>query len=135
MNPAGSTTSISSPALARSDRARWRASAPSMIARPRSCLAKNAGTAALHHVEGFIDRDRRAAFDHRAALGHPGGRLQRGCLDDAVPGRPLPDGAFGDAPFGVDLVDRARERIAGVDHSRAELREPRGPLLHDPGLL
>src|SRR5207302_6069399 len=133
--PAGSTTWISSPALARNGRARWRASAPSMIARPRSCEAKNDGTAPLHHVEGFVDRDRRAAFDHRAALRHLRRGAERRRLDDAVAGRTLSDRALGDAAFGVDLVDRARKRVAGIDHRRAQLGEPCGPLLHDPSLL
>src|ERR1700682_5796929 len=48
MKPAGSITSIPSPTLARSERARWRASPPSMTARSPSRRAKNAGTVLIH---------------------------------------------------------------------------------------
>src|SRR5690242_13423683 len=102
-----------------------------MMARPRSCLAKNAGTsmrdgpdhadfsdaekrdgpddrgfwAQLHHVEGFVDRDLRAALDHRARLRQLRRLVQGWRLDDAVARGALADGSFRHGAVRVDLVD------------------------------
>src|SRR2546430_1901373 len=133
MNPSGSTTSISWPGLARSERARWCASSPSITTRSPTRRPKNAGK--LHHVEGFVDGDLRAALDHRASLRQLRGLVQRRRLDDAVARGPLADRSLRDRAIGFQLVHRSGERIAWVDDRRAQLREPAGPLLHDARLL
>src|SRR5207302_9569477 len=106
-----------------------------MTARPCSRFAKNAGNAELHHVEGFVDRDRRAALDHGARLGQLGGLVQRRRLDDAVAGCSLTDRALRDGAVSLDLVNPTRKRIARIDHRRSQLGEPGRPLLHDSRLL
>src|SRR6266851_6399836 len=89
----------------------------------------------LHHVEGFVNRDLRAAPDDGTRLRKLRRLVQGRRLDDAVTARALPDRSLCHRAVGVDLVDRAGKRVAGIDHRGAELGEPRGPLLHDPSLL
>src|SRR5438445_1040210 len=130
-----SSTTNCTQSRARSARAMLRESPPSMTARPCSRFAKNAGNAKLHHVEGFVDRDRRAAPDHGARLGQLGGLDQRRRLDDAVAGCALTDRALRDRAVSLDLVNPTRKRIARIDHRRPQLGEPGRPLLHDSRLL
>src|SRR5438874_6912036 len=83
---------MTSPGRARSERARWRASLPSISTRPPTRRPKNAGT--LHHVEGFVDGNLRAALDHRTSPRQLRRGVQRLRLDDAVAGGTLTDRAF-----------------------------------------
>src|SRR5260370_25093738 len=110
-NPSGSTTSISSPTRARSERARWRASPPTITARPPSRLAKNDGKLPRLHAEGFVDRDLSAALQDRAPLRHLGRLVQRGRFDDRVAGGPLSDRAFAHRAASLDFVHRPYKRL------------------------
>src|SRR5260370_39210835 len=103
-NPSGSTTSISSPTRARRERARWRASPPTITARPPSRLAKNDGKLPRLHAKGFVDRDLSAALQDRAAFGHLGGLVQRVRFDDRVAGGPLSDRSLCHGAVSLDLV-------------------------------
>src|SRR5260370_7465118 len=86
----------------------------------------------LHHVEGFVNRDLRAALDDRTRLRKLRRLVQGWRLDDAVTARALPDGSLCHRAVAVDLVDRAGKRVAGIDHPPPQLLEPPRPLLHHP---
>src|SRR5260370_26527929 len=97
-------TSVSSATRARSERARWRASPPTITARPPSRLAKNDGKLPRLHAEGFVDRALSAALQDRAASGHLGGLVQPARFDDRVAGVPLSDRSLGHRAVSIDLL-------------------------------
>src|SRR5216684_1794557 len=127
-NPWASTTWISSPGFARSERARCDASEPRMIARSPSRSAKKNGNE-LHHRRGFVHRDAAAALEDRAAPRQLCGHIEVLGVKDRVAGGALADRTFRGGAVVANLVHAARERKSAIDHRLAEILVSPAPLL------